>query len=572
MHHHTRSPLVSLRVRFASILVGLAASLGAQSLNLSGKVVEAEEGNGLGSVEVALAVAGHRTITAKNGTWTLASSASVAPEGLRHQVRPGDGLRVEDGRLLVRLDGRDLLGRGSDIARGAPGRFAARAFGVLDTLVFTRTGFVTRRVPVSSLQQSGLVDSLRRIRYPGWVDPSHSNGFPPDTIDAFPDTLRTLTLRVAKPAWDAMMKRMSDSCGRFGTPTTCQVAEHDHVDNAALVWVAGDLEADGQVWRNVGIRLKGNNSLSTTWAERKYSLPFRVTMDKFEDSLPVTKNQRFHGFKKLSLYNAAQDGSDIREAVAGEIFRGAGVPSALSVPVRVKLVHGDTARDLGAYELVEVPDAPLLNRWFGEDSGHLYKPMSDLSTFVDSEFFDEDLVTDYADVKALIAALNASSRTTSPAAWRGGLEKVFDVRTWIRWLAISSAIGNWDSYGENAHNYYLYNDAGVLRWITYDLGWSLVPVTEDFLWHERVVPGGAFPLVGNLLADPVYCREYRAQIEAAISDTGAFSAARFRERVDRYGKMVAVFPEAARQVKELRTYADTRHPQIRTQLAGHPCP
>jgi hypothetical protein len=46
-------------------------------------------------------------------------------------------------------------------------------------------------------------------------------------------------------------------------------------------------------------------------------------MDKFEDSLPVTKNQRFHGFKKLSLYNTAQDGSDIREAVAGEIFRGA---------------------------------------------------------------------------------------------------------------------------------------------------------------------------------------------------------------------------------------------------------
>jgi len=564
--------VVSVRSFAALIVLGFAVATGAQTLNLSGKVVDAEEGNGLGSVEVSLAVAGYRTTTAKNGAWMLASGSAVMPRPGADAAASAEGLHREAGRLFVRLGGRDLLGR--TFSGTAPGgaAIAARQAATLDTLVFSRTGFVVRRVPVASLLQSGLVDSLRRIRYPGWVDSSHSNGFPPDSVDAFPDTLRTLTLRVAKPAWDAMMKRMSDSCGRFGTPTTCQVAEHDHIDNAALVWVAADLEADGQVWRNVGIRLKGNNSLSTTWAERKYSLPFRVTMDKYEDSLPVTKNQRFHGFKKLSLYNTAQDGSDIREAVAGEIFRSAGVPSVLSVPVHVKLVHGDTARDLGAYELVEVPDAPLLHRWFGEDSGHLYKPMSDLSAFVDSEFFDEDLVTDHADVKALIAALNAPTRATAPAVWRAGLEAVFDVRTWIRWLAISSAIGNWDSYGENAHNYYLYNDAGVLRWITYDLGWSLVPVTEDFLWHERVVPGSAFPLVGNLLADPVYCREYRAQIEAAISDTGTFSAARFRERVDRYGKMVSVFPEAARLVKELRTYADTRHPEIRTQLAGHSCP
>lgn len=561
-----------VRILLVPLVLGLAIGAGAQIPSLSGKVVDAEEGNGLGSVEVELVVAGTRTTTAKNGTWTLSSGLAVGPRVDRRGAAPHDGLRIEEGRLLMRLDGRDLLGRGTEATRSGRVSIAGRAAASVDTLVFSRVGFEIRRVVVSDPPATGRIDSLRRIRYPGWVDSSHSNGFRPDTVDAFPDTLRTVTLRLGKTAWNAMMKRMADSCGRFGTPTTCQVAEHDHIDNAALLWVAGDLEADGQVWKNVGIRLKGNNSLSTTWAARKYSLPFRVTMDKFEDSLPVTKNQRFHGFKKLSLYNTAQDPSDIREAVAGEIFRGAGVPSALSVPVRVKLVHGDTARDLGAYSLVEVPDAPLLNRWFGEDSGHLYKPLSDLSTFVESRFFEEDLVTDYADVRALIAALNAPSRTSAPAEWRAGLERVFDVRTWIRWLAISSAIGNWDSYGETPHNYYLYNDAGILRWITYDLGWSLVPVTREFLWHELVQPDSAYPLVGNLLADPVYCREYRAQVEAAISDTGAFAAARYRQRVDHYGKMVSVFLETVNPVKDLRGYADTRHPEIRTQLAGHPCP
>ncbi len=58
------------------------------------------------------------------------------------------------------------------------------------------------------------------------------------------------------------------------------------IDNAALVWVPGDLETDNQVWKNVGIRLKGNSSLEGAWSRGEKDFPFRVTMDKFEDSFP----------------------------------------------------------------------------------------------------------------------------------------------------------------------------------------------------------------------------------------------------------------------------------------------
>lgn len=562
----TRMPSLSLCL-FLSVAHG-------QTVNLSGTVVDAEEGNGLNTVKVALARAGLGGTSIKNGTWSIAGQTSMGGRSIAAEPNRTSGLRVDGDRLFLRLDGRDHLGRvlpsaEPALSMGASARVSAAP---LDTLIFTRDGFTTRRVPLASLVQPGRVDSLRRIRGSEWVDSSHSNGFKPDTADAFPKTLRTVTLRISKPNWDRMMKAMADSCGPYGSPTQCSTSNIDHIDNAALIWVPGDLETDGQVWKNVGIRLKGNGSLEGAWSRRETNFPFRVTMDKFEDSFPTIKNQRFHGFKKLSFYNASQDASDIREAVAGEIFRSAGVPASMSVPVRFKLVHGEVAQDLGPYSLVEVPDNPLLNRLFGNDTGSLYKPLSQLNTFVQSEFYDEDLKTDYADVKQLLNAVNAPTRKTAPATWRADLEKVIDMRGWIKWLAISDAIGNWDEYGVYPHNYYLYNDKGLLRWITYDLGWSLVDLDDELIWHKT--PNGegfVFPLVDNVMSDPVYCAEYRTQISAAIADNGPFSAASFRERVQRYGKMVSSMPSTAAAVSALSTYTDRRHPLIRSALAGHSC-
>lgn len=552
-------------------LVGFAQ---AQNLSLSGKVVDAEEGNGLNAVTVSMVNAGLRATTAKNGTWSLLGTIGTGVGARRSRTSDAESfLHVEAGRLLLRMEGKDLLGRrmpGGIVP--PPNAPAARSLGqALDTLVYSRDGYVQKRVPLTSATMAGLLDSIRRIRYPGWVDSSHSNGFKPDTIDAFPDSLRKLTLRVSTANWDLMMKAMTDICGAYGTPTRCDVGELDYIDNAALIWIPADLEADGQVWKNVGIRLKGNGSLRDAWSQKLPTLPFRISMDKFEDSMPTTRNQRFHGFKKLSLYNSSQDASDIREAVAGEIFRAADLPVAMSVPIRFQLVHGNAAQDLGPYSMVEVPDNPLLNRAFGNDSGHLYKPHSALDTFRQAEFLDEDLTTDYSDVKALIEAINDPIRLSSPTAWRDRLEKLIDMRGWIKWLAISHAIGHWDTYGVAPQNYYLFNDRGILRWISYDMGWSLVDLTDELIWHDLPRDDPSYPLVEHAMSDPVYCKEYRGHIEEAISDRGAFSAATFKARVERYGKMVSSMPSTLAAVNELITYPDRRHAAIRKALADPRC-
>jgi spore coat protein H len=552
-------------------LVGFAQ---AQNLSLSGKVVDAEEGNGLNAVTVSMVKADLKATTAKNGTWSLLGTIGTGVGNRRMRTSEAESfLHVEAGRLLLRMGGKDLLGRRMPDGIVPPSNaLAARSLGeALDTLVYSRDGYAQKRVPLTSASIVGLLDSIRRVRYPGWVDSSHSNGFKPDTTDAFPDTLRKVTLRVSAANWDRMTKAMSDLCGAYGTPTKCQVGELDFIDNAALIWIPADLEADGKVWKNVGIRMKGNGSLRDAWSRKLATLPFRISMDKFEDSIPTTKNQRFHGFKKLSLYNSSQDGSDIREAVAGEIFRAANLPVAMSVPIRFQLIHGNVTQDLGPYSMVEVPDNPLLNRVFGNDSGNLYKPHSALDTFRQAEFFDDDLETDYADVKALIKAINDPIRISSPAAWRTQLEKSIDMRGWVKWLALSHAIGHWDAYGVAPHNYYLFNDRGVLRWITYDMGWSLVDLTDELIWYDLPGGGDFYPLAEYAMNDPVYCKEYRTHIEEAISDRGAFSAPSFKARVERYGKMVSSMPSTLAEVNKLKTYAERRHAAIRTALADPRC-
>lgn len=585
-------------MRCSSLLFALlfsACIAEAQSWSLSGKVVDAEEGNGLGSVDVSLARAGLRTTTAKNGDWTL-GGVGVHPT-LRRSSPLENRLRLDDGRLVVRIDGVDILGRGTGSNRTttsslATDLVASRGMAALDTLVYSRKDYVVKRVPVPSAALVGLRDSIRRIRYDGWVDSSHSNGSEPDTVDAFPDTLRKITFRFKKASWDHMMKVMSDTCGAFGKSaggfgggTKCQANQYDLVKSSALAWVPADLVADGQVWKDIGIRLKGNASLQTAWSKGTYSLPFRINTDKYEDSLPTTKNQRFQGFKKLSFFNLEQDSSGVRGAIASEIFRQSGVVAPYSVPVRILLDRGDGAPlDVGIYEMLEIPDSPLLNRHFDNDSGNLYKPLSKLDKFVEAEWTDEDLeTTDYVDAKALIAAIGASNRASAPAAWRANLEAKIDVAGFLKWLAVSTAIMNWDAYGGLAHNYYLFNDRGVFRFITYDFGWSfdyqmasMGIVSRTSIWYDQAGGGfmnyGPFPLIDNLLADKTYCEEYRKHMQAVIASTGPAGDVNFKEKVDRYGRMVASQTSTRGAVTKLRSFMEGRIREINTSLTSKTCP
>ncbi len=395
-----------------------------------------------------------------------------------------------------------------------------------------------------------------------WDDVSHGDGTP-DPSAAFPTATRDLRIEITAADWQTLDAQMAMYCGAFGGgQAQCSGSSGvlDMVPSAAQAWIPVTLIADGHEWKHVGARLKGNSSLTRTWASGSYALPLRLTMDKFEDSEPSISDQRFYGFQKLSLSNNSGDTSGVRELVAGAVFADAGVPVSRSSPTYVTLVIDGAEVSSALYTLVEVPDDPLLNRSFeGDDDGALYKPESTLASFVESEFADDDL-SDYAPVQELIAALTATTRTSDPAAWRSALEAEFDVDGFLTYLAVNTALLNWDAYGQLAHNYYLYDHDGVVRWIAWDLGLAMSSgggagggggpgggpggssgLSSTSIWYEDT--GADWPLIRYLLDDPVYCAAYADATTTLL--LGPLDATVLADHVATFGDAVAAYGATA---------------------------
>jgi spore coat protein H len=313
---------------------------------------------------------------------------------------------------------------------------------------------------------------------------------------------------------------------------------------------------EGRKWYYVGLRLKGNSTLSTGWQRGVHKLPWRLDFDELEDSHPEIAGQRFHGFKLLSLTSNSMDASFQRERLADELLAEAGVPVGRATFLRLFINHGDGRQYFGLYTMVEIPDRPLLLRVFADDRGNLYKPEGRAARWVsfDRASFDKHTnkaAADWSDVEAAVQALNADR--SDAARWRAGLEAVFNVDGFLRWIAMNTVISNWDAYGSMAHNYFLYaspSDRDRLQWIAWDNdlafgagggggfqlptqglpGGNQIPGGQQLPGGQ--IPGGGrsqgssvfhdettkdWPLIRFLLDDPVYRAAYRAHLEDILA-------------------------------------------------------
>ncbi len=414
----------------------------------------------------------------------------------------------------------------------------------------------------------------------GWDEYSHGNDTDPDYAVVFPEAqVNTLTLTISPDNWQAMQADMTTLYGEFGTrsgggpggmgpggqgggpgagqPPAGGGGRRPGGGDANIgamfptenpIWVAVDVEFEGQTWTNVGMRYKGNSSLSGSWGEGSLKLPFRLDFDQFEDTYPEIDNQRFYGFKALSFSSNFRDGSYLHERVAADIFREAGIPSAHTAFYAVYVDYGTGPVYLGLYTGVEMIDDTVIETQFADDSGNLYKPEGSAATFALGTFAEEDFdketneeAADYSDVLALYTALHEGTRLTDPATWRANLETVFNADGFMQWLAVNTVIQNWDTYGTMSHNFYLYHDpmTGQLAWIPWDN-------------NEALSGGGGFgrrngngaldlasfgeewPLIRFLMDDPEYQTLYVSYVEATVN--GAFEppqmAARYQELHD----------------------------------------
>lgn len=296
------------------------------------------------------------------------------------------------------------------------------------------------------------------------------------------------------------------------------------------------LAFNGKVWKNVGFRLKGNSSLAQAWGEGNYKLPFKFNFDKFEDDYPAITNQHFYGFKELSFSPGFKDQSLMREKLATDIFRLAGIAAAQTAFYQVYIDFGAGLKYCGVYTAVEIPEDNLIKSQLGEENGNTYKPESYLKTFAEDEFdkkSNED-EADFSDVQEFITLLNSSTRTSDAAQWRTDLEGVFNIPHFLKYLAINNVMVNWDSYGVMPHNYYLYNHSeDHLTWIPWDHNEALsgnpgitgtsssssgpgANHTPLSLTMNEVSDN--WPLVKYVAADPIYYENYKVYMQDFIQN------------------------------------------------------
>lgn len=303
---------------------------------------------------------------------------------------------------------------------------------------------------------------------PDWTFVSHGKANQDYSIVFPQDSVNKLEISMTTKQWNDIHTNMKTLFGYdFGGNTQgggeFPDTEADYIDVL--------LKFNGKSWKNVGFRLKGNSSLAQAWGSGIYKLPFRLNFDKFEDTYPGITNQHFYGFKELSFSPSFRDQSLMREKIVPDIFRLAGIEAAQTAFYRVYIDFGSGSKYCGVYTAVEMPDDNMIKEQFGEEKGNIYKPESKLANFTQSEFDKKNNETeaDYSDVKAFIIALNSNLRTTNAVQWRANLESVFNIDHYLKFLAVNNAIVNWDSYGNKAHNYYLYNHSvDKLTWIPWD--------------------------------------------------------------------------------------------------------
>ena len=297
------------------------------------------------------------------------------------------------------------------------------------------------------------------------------------------------------------------------------------------VWVTATIEFSGETWTNVGIRFKGNSSLKSSWSSGNYKIPFKLDFDEFEEDYPEINNQRFYGFKQLSFSSNFGDESFLHERVTADIFREAGVVSSHTAYYAVYIDTGDGPQYFGLYTAVEVVDDTVIEEQFEDGSGNVYKPSGTGATFAGGSFNENDFdketnaeEADWSDIQALYTALHSETRLSDPQTWRAGLETVFDVDAFIKWLAVNTLVQNWDTYGGMAHNYYLYHDpqSDLLTWIPWDNNEAMVSkggrANSLSLGFEEV--SDQWPLISYLMEDEVYWQLYLDDLEETLQ--GAF--------------------------------------------------
>ncbi len=319
-------------------------------------------------------------------------------------------------------------------------------------------------------------------------------------------------------------------------------------------YVEATIRADGKVYRGMAVKLKGADGSFRPIDEKPC---FTINTDKFKGG------ERFHGLKKFHLNNAREDSSFLRQMVAGEMARVAGVPAQRCAHVLVRL----NQRDLGLYVLAEGYTKDFLAQFYGDPTGDLYE-----GGFCKD--IDEGLIKDEGDPKDFkaIETLLAGCREEDAAKRWAKLSAILDTDRFASFLAVEALVGVGDGYDFFRNNYRVYHDpkSGRLSFILHSMDQPLSDAGFPIQRSPASIVGRAF----------VSCREGRDLYRERVGELyeKIWGKRDWPARIKEAGEKVrtAVGPARAGElgdsIEELRKIVADRKRAIAEQLAQLPAP
>jgi hypothetical protein len=291
-------------------------------------------------------------------------------------------------------------------------------------------------------------------------------------------------------------------------------------------------------------------------------------------------NERFIEMSRLNLKSMYNDPSQMREALAWNLFAKAGVPAPRHT--YAKLMIND--RYMGLFFFIEQVDRRFLRDHFGaNDRGNLYKaycgelgcatlahrvgadgydggrqyftPNADDGTYRLKTNEDDPKANTYDDLAQFVRTINGvglsggDDRFASDA-FRESVQGIMNERAFLRWAGVNLLLGSWDNYFATPANYYLYNaghkgakkgfmESPYFSFIPWDYDnsfgidyfgtqWQYTDIVDWPSNTKRYWRKGdktsQIPLVQNLLHNRDFCEYYLDHLEHLLDTTFSYDS------------------------------------------------
>lgn len=371
-------------------------------------------------------------------------------------------------------------------------------------------------------------------------------------------------------------------------------------------YISCDVSVNGERYFSVGIRPKGNSSLSTVYSSDSDRYSFKLEFDHYQDG------QTCQGLDKFVLNNIQADATYLKEYLSYDLLSQMGVPAPLYCFAWIT-VNGEP---WGLYLAVEALEESFAQRNFGVSYGQLYKPdsaemgggkdggpaeggaeppqpMEGLdfrrdefdasqgelpqgefqprqggfggpgggSSAADLQYIDGD-PDSYSEIfDSAVFAITESDKLRLVESLRKlnageDLENAVDVDEVLRYFACNVAMVNLDSYlSSMKHNYYLYEENGKLSMLPWDYNLSFAGFQSGSASQavnypvDTAVSGVELeerPILNKLLENETYLakyHEYLAEIAGTCWNDAAFEQ-KVRQLDQLIGSYVAQDPTA----------------------------